>query len=198
MGLSTVRGEAQSPGFNSTLAPTAPAGPQGPLTFSCRAARRSPSSCPCFSCDCVMAALCSSESSFRASCSWTKWLAISRSCEGENPQSQRKVRARPRCPGLCSAPRSRALSAAASMDIPGPGCSRPAPAAPHAGNATQPLFPPPRFPFGSASGAQSRLSHWVKVTRDASVQRCHQILPLAPTTSNWAVGTRRRHSTPLP
>lgn len=98
-------------------APTAQVGPRGPLTFSCRAARSSLSSCPCFSCDWARAALCSSESSFRASCSWTKWLAISRSCEGKNPSSQRRVRECPGCPGLGSAPFSRAPSTAASADI---------------------------------------------------------------------------------
>lgn len=109
----------EAPGCSTLLAPLlgmSPAGglqggthhSPGPLTLSCRAACSSFSSCCCFSCDCAMALLCSSESSFRARCSWTILLAISRSCQGKIHPVQKRVSV-PSLPKVLPTPHSQEL-----------------------------------------------------------------------------------------
>lgn len=123
----------------------------GPLTLSCRAACSSFSSCRCFSCDCAMALLCSSESSFRARCSWTILLAISHSCQGKIPPVQERVRACLCCPGLCLLPIPKSCSThPGSWGLTTCRQLHPVP------------IPPPQFLFGSGFRAQGRLGHWVK------------------------------------
>lgn len=118
--------------------------------------------------------------------------------EGKIPHPSGESESAHTAQGSAHVPSPQALGTAASMDIPGPECPCPAPAALHAGNSTRPLFPPLRFPFGSGSGAQSRLGHGVKVTqgqwqshKQLSSRHCHQILPpWAPTqtTRLWGHG----------
>lgn len=158
----------------------------GPLTLSCRAACSSFSSCCCFSCDCDMALLCSSERSFRARCSWTILLAISRSCQVKIQPMQKRVRVCLCCPGLCLLPIPKSCSTHG-----------------HPGfrvlTTCRQLYPvpiPPQLLFGPASRVQGRLGHWVKdhVSRTINTPASGTAIkssPLGSITAIWVVGTQR-------
>lgn len=112
---------------------------QGPLTLSCRAACSSFSSCRCFSCDCAMAVLCSSESSFRARCSWTILLAISRSCQVKIPPSPEEGQSVPLLSRALPTPHSQELQHTWASWVPSAHHMQTTPPSPHS-PTTVPLW----------------------------------------------------------